>query len=92
MWMTPRHDFAFEDLSIQGFHSPTDSKGKVVIWDAKGRRELRLTADLVSEADMVFVWKIAQKGRVVQEMRVRIVPGPPVKVFVDGQEIEVLQD
>ena len=92
VWMNPREAFSFQGLSIQEFHSPTGSRGDVVIWDAKGRKQLRLTANLHPESEMIFKWKVAQKGRVVQDMQVRILPGPPVRVFVNAQEIDVALD
>ena len=91
--------FRREGLSIEGFRSPTGSKGEAFIHYPKGRAELRLvvydvnkaTSDMTYEWEVVQIdkWKVVGRGRVVQEMQVRIVPGPPVKVFVDGRKITV---
>lgn len=85
-----------EGLSIEDFQSPTGSKGKAFVHYPKGIMQLRLVAYDVNKADsdMIFKWKLVQKklfqkGRVVQDMQVRVVLGPPVQVFVDEQEIDV---
>lgn len=87
--LSPRHDFSVED-----FRSPTGSKGKGFIHHPKGITEMRLIAyDVnIANSDMVFEWRVVQNGQAIQTMRARVLPGPPVRVFVDGQEIEVLQD
>jgi len=94
--MEPRADrfSRRKGLSIQEFQSPTGSNGKVFIHYPKGIMEMRLVVYDVNKADsdMVFKWKVAQKGRVVQDMQVRILPGPPVRVFVNSQEIDVALD
>ena len=94
--MEPREHRACrrEGLSIESFESPTGSKGEAFIHYPKGIMEMQLVAYDVNRAkrDMVFEWKVVQKGRVVQEMQARVVPGPPVKVFVNGGEISVAQD
>ena len=94
--MEPRADrfSRRKGLSIQEFQSPTGSNGKVFIHYPKGIMEMRLVVYDVNKADsdMVFKWKVAQKGRVVQDMQVRILPGPPVRVFVNAQEIDVALD
>ena len=78
-----------EGLSIEDFQSPTGRKGGAVIHYPKGIMELRMEADDVNKADsdMMYEWKMVQKGRIVQAIQVRVVPGRPVKVFVDEQEI-----
>ena len=78
-----------EALSIEGFQSPPGSKGKALVHYPKGIMELRMLAYAVNKADsdMMYEWKMVQKGRIVQAIQVRVVPGHPVKVFVDEQEI-----
>ncbi|KKM26898.1 hypothetical protein LCGC14_1580120 [marine sediment metagenome] len=94
--MEPKKDRAFrrEGLSIEDFQSPAGSKGKAFIHYPKGIMELRLVAYDVNKAvsEMIYEWKVVQKGQVVQEMQARVLPGPPVQVFVDEQEISVTQD
>ena len=82
-----------EGLSIVDFESKTGSKGNVFIHYPKGIMEMQFIAYDVKKAtsDMMFEWKIAQKGKVVQKMQVRIASDRPVRVFVNEQEIGFVQ-
>lgn len=94
--MEPRADrfSRRKGLSIQEFQSPTGSNGKVFIHYPKGIMEMRLVVYDVNKADsdMVFKWRVVQNGQLVQSMEAKVLPGPPVRVFVDGQEIDVVQE
>ena len=80
-----------QGLSIVDFESKTGSKGNVFIHYPKGFMEMRFIAYGVDKAnsEMMFEWKVAQKGKAVQHIQVRIVPANVPKVFVDGREISV---
>mgnify|MGYP005857241359 CR=1 FL=1 len=83
-----------EDVSVEEFVSPSGSRGKVFVHHPKGTTEMRLVVyDIIGAgSDMVFEWSVVQSAHAVQRVTARVLPGPPVRVFVDGREIEVLPD
>lgn len=80
-----------EGLHIEDFHSPTGSRGRVFLHYPKGQIEMVLVAECAGKVGpgMLYEWNCVQHDKVVQTMRVRIVPGPPVQVFVNDRPVKV---